>query len=58
MECIICFAVGVFFGIFIAALMELARVNTEPGYIECDKAVVYGDEEEDEDDDEDYEDGE
>ena len=55
MECIICFAVGVFFGIFIVALMELARVNTEPGYIECDKAVVYGDEE---DDDEDYEDGE
>ena len=55
MECIICFAVGVLFGIFIVALMELERVNTEPGYIECDKAVVYGDEE---DDDEDYEDGE
>lgn len=56
MESIICFAVGVFFGIFIVALMEMARVNTESGHIECDKAVVYGDEEEDEDDD--YEDGE
>ena len=57
MESIICFAVGVFFGIFVVALMEYARVNTEPGNIECDKAVVYGDDDEEEDD-EDYEDGE
>lgn len=57
MENIICFAVGVFFGIFIIALMEQARVNTESGYIECGKAVVYGDDDEEEDD-EDYEDGE
>ena len=55
MECVICFAVGVFFGILLIALMEQARDNTEPGYIECDKTVVYGDED---DDDEDYEDGE
>lgn len=48
MESIICFAVGVFFGIFIVALMELARANTEPGYIECNKDVVYEDEEDDE----------
>lgn len=58
MESIICFAIGVFFGILLVALMEQARVNTEDGHIECDKAVVYGDEEEDEDDEEDYEDGE
>lgn len=58
MESVICFAVGVFFGILIVALMEQARANTEPGYIECDKAVVYGDEEEDDEDDEDCEDGE
>ena len=56
MGSIICFAVGVFFGILLVALMEQARVNTEPGHIECDKTVVYGDEEEDEE--EDYEDGE
>lgn len=56
MESIICFAVGVFFGILLVALMEQARVNTEDGHIECDKAVVYGDE--DDDDDDDYEDGE
>lgn len=58
MESIICFAVGVFFGILLVALMEQARVNTEDGHIECDKAVVYGDEEDDDDDDDDYEDGE
>lgn len=57
MESIICFAVGVFFGILLVALMEQARVNTEDGCIECDKAVVYRDEEDD-DDDEVYEDGE
>lgn len=58
MESIICFAVGVFFGILLVALMEQARVNTESGYIECDKAIVCGDEEEDDNDDEDDEDGE
>lgn len=58
MESFIWFAVGVFFGILIVALMEQARANTEPGHIECDKAIVYGDEEDDDEDDEDYEDGE
>lgn len=58
MESVICFAVGLFFGILIVALMEQARDNMEPGYIECDKAIVYGDEEDDDEDDEDYEDGE
>lgn len=58
MENIICFAIGLFFGILLVALMEHARANTEPGHIECDKAIVYGDDEEDDEDDEDYEDGE
>jgi len=57
MESIICFVVGLSCGILLVALMEYARVNTEPGNIECDKAVVYGDDDEEEDD-EDYEDGE
>ena len=52
MESIICFAVGVFFGIFIVALMELARANTDPGHIECDKTVVYGYDDDDDDDEE------
>lgn len=57
MESIICFVVGLFFGILLVALMEQARDNTEPGYMQCGKAVVYGDDDEEEDD-EDYEDGE
>lgn len=52
MESVICFAVGVFFGILLVALLEYARDNTEPGQIECYKAVVYGDEEDDDEDDE------
>lgn len=35
MESIICFTVGVFFGILLVALMEQARVNTEYGHCEC-----------------------
>lgn len=58
MESIICFAIGLFFGILLVALMEQARVNTEPGHIEYDKAIMHGDEEDDDEDDEDYEDGE
>lgn len=55
MDYILCFIAGTFFGTFISALMHQARDNMEYGCIECDKAVVYGDEE---DDEEEYEDGE
>jgi hypothetical protein len=51
MESFIWFAIDVFIGILLA-LMEQARANTEPGYIECDKDVVYGAEEDDDEDNE------
>lgn len=52
MESFIWFAIDVFIGILLA-LMEQARVNTEPGHIECDKTVVYGYDDDDDDDEED-----